>query len=196
MEYSQTPAPENPAQTGVAEDARRPLRLAIGSTAPLAGWKTLNVSPGPGVDYVGDCVDLSQFPDSSISEIYASHVYEHLSHNNVLRRALCEAHRVLVPGGIFRVSVPDLEVLCRMFLIPGLRIEQRYRIMEMMFGGQLDEHDFHRIGLTWEFLDYFLKETGFQKIRRVPEFGIFPNDCSGIRFLGQLISVNVEAVKG
>jgi len=66
--------------------------------------------------------------------------------------------------------------------------------MRIMFGGQMDEFDFHHVGLTWEFMGYFLKRCGFSKIWRVREFEIFDDDSS-LRFAGQLISLNVEAIK-
>lgn len=172
-----------------------PLRLHIGGMEAREGWKILNVQPGPGVDFVGDCLDLGQFGDDSVSEIYASHVLEHLGYRTELRQALREARRVLIPGGTFRISVPDFEVLCRLFLLPTLNIEQRFHVMSMAFGGQLDAHDYHKTGLTWEFLSNYLHEAGFTQIRRVQEFGLF-RDCSSLRFEGRLISLNVEARKG
>ncbi len=83
------------------------LRLHIGGKDVKPGWKILNVQPGPGVDYVGTCTDLSAFGDRSVAEIYASHVLEHLSYTEELPRALKEFHRVLVPGARLRVAVPD-----------------------------------------------------------------------------------------
>ena len=57
-----------------------PRRLHIGGQVPHADWKILDVQPGPHVDYVGDCRDLSAFGDNSLLEIYASHVIEHLGY--------------------------------------------------------------------------------------------------------------------
>jgi predicted SAM-dependent methyltransferase len=170
------------------------LRLNIGGTERRDGWTILNIEPGPIVDVVGPCDDLSQFANDSVAEIYASHVYEHLSHNCECRRALTEAHRVLVPGGQLRISVPDFELLCRMYLHTSLGVLDRWKVMEMIFGGQLDAHDFHRIGMSWEFISIILGEIGFTDIQRVKEFGIF-QDCSSIRFHGALISLNVLARK-
>src|SRR6476660_9763094 len=95
-----------------------PLRLNIGGTEPRHGWKILNIQPGPCVDFVGDCTDLSQFADDSVAEVYASHVFEHLGYQEDLPRALREVRRVLVPGGLFRIGVPDLDALCWLFMSP------------------------------------------------------------------------------
>ena len=52
--------------------ARAPLRLHVGGTAPHPDWKVLNVLPGPHVDYVGSCTDLSTFGDSSVAAVCKS----------------------------------------------------------------------------------------------------------------------------
>ncbi|MDH3584596.1 MAG: methyltransferase domain-containing protein, partial [Phycisphaerae bacterium] len=116
------------------------LRLHIGGREAKQGWKILNIQDGPGVDFVGNCVDLSQFPDGSVAEIYASHVVEHLGYQQELPKALAEFHRVLRPGGRALISVPDLELLCRMFLHPELKPEQRFYLMRVIMGGQCDDH--------------------------------------------------------
>ena len=185
----------DPVNSGTNLETSDPVRLHIGGVEPQPGWTILNVQPGPAVDLVGDCTDLGQFPEESVAEIYGSHVLEHLSYAGELDTALQEFNRVLVPGGVVRISVPDFELLCRMFLHPALDIDKRFYIMRMIFGGQTDYTDFHKVGLTWEFLSNYLNAAGFSEIKRVDEFNIFQNDCSSIRYLGQLISLNVEAVK-
>ena len=177
------------------DPASSPFRLNIGGTTPCDGWKILNIQPGDGVDYVGDCTDLRQFKDNSVDEVYASHVIEHLSYVNELLETLKGIHRILKPRGILRSSVPDFEMLCKMFLHPSLSAEQRFYIMNIVFGGQQDKHDYHKVGLTWEFMSSYLMQAGFSSVKRVGEFSIFENDCSSIKIGGQLISLNIEAVK-
>ncbi|MCE9556680.1 MAG: methyltransferase domain-containing protein [Planctomycetes bacterium] len=177
-----------------APDAAEPFRLHIGGIHPKAGWKILNVQPGEHVDYIGTCSDLSRFADGSVAEIYASHVYEHLGYQEELPTALREAHRVLKPEGLLLISVPNLEVLCQLFLHQSLNGEQRFHIMRMMFGGQMDQHDFHKVGLTFEFIQHFAGVTGFRELRRLEKFDLFP-DTSGLQFGGVLISLNVELTK-
>ena len=175
--------------TGGAEG---PLRLHIGGTEPRPGWKILNVQPGTGVDFVGDCTDLGRFADASVQEIYASHVLEHLSYQDRLPRALGELYRVLRPGGKAMISVPDLEVLCRLFLDPRAKVRDRFEIMRMAFGGQMDAHDFHFVGLSYDLLYNFLFGAGFRRIEQVKAFGLF-RDSSAIEYLGEPISLNVLA---
>jgi predicted O-linked N-acetylglucosamine transferase (SPINDLY family)/predicted SAM-dependent methyltransferase len=171
-----------------------PLRLHIGGTQRMPGWKILNVQSAPEVDYIGDCTDLSQFADESVEEIYGSHVLEHLGYNDKLPHALGEFHRVLKKGGCVKLSVPDFEVLCRLFLDPRHNAQERFQIMRMAFGGQVDPHDFHFVGLTFEFLDEFLRAAGFTRVERTGEFGLF-TDTSSLRFSNVPISLNVIAYK-
>jgi predicted SAM-dependent methyltransferase len=185
------PVSFNPPQTQPADDK---FRLHLGGWEPKPGWKILNIQKRDGVDFVGNCMDLSQFAAASVDEIYASHVYEHLDYQKELRAALAEAARVLKPGGIIRIGVPDLEVLCRLFLDQRLPLDQRFHVMRMMYGGQTDEYDFHYVGLSFEILALYLNQTGFKMIRRVREFGIF-HDTTTLQFAGQMISLNVEAVR-
>jgi predicted SAM-dependent methyltransferase len=176
------------------EQLQRTLRLHIGGWQAMPGWKILNVQAGPGVDYVGDCSDLSRFADGSVDEIYASHVLEHLGYIEKLPRALAEFHRVLKPGAAARISVPDFETLCRMFVDPRYSAEQRLHIMRMAFGGQVDADDFHHVGLSFDILRDFLRASGFSRVERVASFGLF-EDTSMFRFAGVPISLNVVAYK-
>jgi predicted SAM-dependent methyltransferase len=170
------------------------IKLHIGGQTPKEGWSILDIQAGPGVDYVGSCVDLSFLADGSCAEVYASHVLEHLSYNVDLPRAVKEIHRVLEPGGRFRVSVPDLAMLCRLFSRPGATFKDRYYIMRAMFGGQVDSHDFHFAGIWPEFLVALLKEAGFSKIEPAATFDEF-KDASELMYRGVAISLNVEAHK-
>ena len=51
------------------------MKLHIGGEVRKAGWKILNISQKPGVDFIGDMSDLSMFENVSVSDVYASHVF-------------------------------------------------------------------------------------------------------------------------
>jgi predicted SAM-dependent methyltransferase len=169
-----------------------PLRLHIGGKSRHPGWHVLDVVPGEHVDFVGSCVDLSQFRDGSVAEIYASHVLEHLGYQKDLPRALSEFRRVLAPGGSVRLSVPDLQTLCELFLDPARSAQERFHVMRMMFGGQLDDADFHHVGLTEQFLSEYLKRAGFVDIMRVADLQGF-DDTSRLVYGGRAISLSMVA---
>ncbi len=149
--------------------------------------------PGPHVDYLGHCADLSRFADDSILEIYASHVIEHLRFQKELPAALREFNRVLTAGGVLRVSVPDLDTLCRPFLDPEMSLKQRMQIMGIMFGSQMGEADFHYVGLNEDILTAYLHDASFTDIVRVENFGLFDDTSNMVYKLP--ISLNVTARK-
>jgi SAM-dependent methyltransferase len=55
------------------------------------------------------------FEDASVDAVYHSHVLEHIDRPGVAG-FLAEVHRVLRPGGIHRIVVPDLELQARNYL--------------------------------------------------------------------------------
>jgi len=172
-----------------------PRRLHIGGTIRAPGWEVLNIVPGEHVDHVGPAHDLSQFPDDTFAELYASHVLEHLSPRGMLEQGLREWRRVLEPGGILSVSVPDLDVLTRLFADRArLNAQERFTVMLMMFGGHADAHDRHEIGFDEDFLRHFLAAAGFSDVRRVASLGRF-RDSSEMEFKGARISLNMVAAK-
>jgi predicted SAM-dependent methyltransferase len=170
------------------------VKLHIGARERAEGWKTLDIAPGPEVDFTGDCRNLSQFSDGSVETIYASHVLEHVPYNFEILPMLKDWLRALAPGGTVMISVPDLETMCRLFLHPQTTPEQRFHIMRIMFGGQVDPHDFHYAGLDWNIMGTYLHEAGFTEIKRVHELGLF-KDTSMQKYLGVPISLNVTARK-
>ena len=169
------------------------MKLHIGGKQIKDGWKILNIQKLDGVDFVGSISDLSQFDNDSIEEIYASHVVEHVDQKNI-KKTLNGIYRILKEGGKFYISVPDLDVLCKIFINDKAPPKVKFHVMRMMFGGQIDEFDYHYFGWNYEFLNSYLNEAGFTKNERVKTFNIF-NDTSSFAPYGPLISLNVIAYK-
>ncbi len=169
------------------------MKLHIGGEVIKDGWQILNVLNKPGVDYVGDISDLSQFPDETCSEIYASHVLEHVPQQKVLD-TLIGVKRILIPGGKFYISVPDMDILCHTFINPLASSDIKFHVMRMIFGGQVDEYDFHCFGWNINFLFEYLQKSNFSNAERVNSFGIF-EDTSNYAPYGFPISLNVVATK-
>jgi predicted SAM-dependent methyltransferase len=69
------------------------------------GWLSLDIVPGADAR-----VDLRRglpFPDDSVEEVHAEHVFEHLEYPGEIMPLLAEVHRVLVVGGMLSFSVPN-----------------------------------------------------------------------------------------
>jgi SAM-dependent methyltransferase len=83
---------------------------------PLLGRLfTRNAERFPANVRVGDVVAGLPVPDRSCDGVYASHVLEHLARDD-FDAALDETLRILKPGGIFRLVVPDLEFAARTYV--------------------------------------------------------------------------------
>lgn len=173
-----------------------PLKLHIGGQNPHSEWKILDIEARPEVDYVANANDLSQFESNSVDVIYASHVLEHFHYNlnNELINTLKEWHRVLKRGGQLLISVPDLKILCWLYLHPNLMPFERHQLMRIIFGGQTNVYDIHKVGFDFEILAGYLEVAGFQEYNQVSEFQLF-DDCSSMRILDTLISLNIIAKK-
>lgn len=90
------------------------LNLGCGSRV-LSGWKNIDfVALVPGVVQY-DLRNGIPMPDHSTAVVYHSHVLEHFSKEHG-SSFIGECFRVLKPGGIIRVVVPDLEQLARNYL--------------------------------------------------------------------------------
>ncbi|NWF37232.1 methyltransferase domain-containing protein [Mariprofundus sp. KV] len=170
-------------------------KLHIGGQTAHPEWEIFDANSGDIVDHVGNANDLSRFEENTFDALYSSHVLEHFSYQTELSQVLAEWYRVLKPGGIIYASVPNLEVLCELFLMKDQLTDQdRFNVMRMMYGGQIDAYDFHKVGYNAGILGGFLYNAGFKNVRQVPEFNIF-NDTSKMVFAGRPISLNLIAEK-
>lgn len=91
----------------------RLLNVGCGSTLH-SHWVNLDVAPAPGV-IPHDLRRALPFADASFDAVYGSHVLEHLE-PDAGSRLIGECHRVLRPGGVLRLVVPDLERIARLYL--------------------------------------------------------------------------------
>lgn len=170
-------------------------RLHIGALQQVQGWESLNAQPLPGIDHVCDAADLSRFPDNTFEALYASHVLEHFDYKDAVSAVLKEWFRVLVPAGKLFVSVPDADAICHMFCDrEQFSPQDRWHFTRMLLGGHVDSYDYHQAVFNEEILAHFLEKAGFRNVCRGREFGLF-DDTSSMRYKGELISLNLIAVK-
>lgn len=149
------------------------LRLNLGSGhAPLPGFTNVDaLEDAPGVDVVADLSDPLPFADGEVDLIYAAHVLEHFPTDTV-PRLLADWRRVLRPGGLLLVAVPDLELIARTLVVdrPGWFTPPHGPWLGAIYGGQKDEYDFHKTGFTGVWLAHLLNEAGFGELQRVERF--------------------------
>ena len=172
--------------------------LNIGGYCRESGWYTVNIAnyscPTSGkqeVDIIREMNHLDGFANESVSAIYASHILEHNSYGDgKLEATLSEWHRVLRPGGLLFVAVPNIKVIAKMLLDSNMTLTDHWHVTRMMYGGQSDEYDYHMVGFDELTLPYFLKNAGFCEFERVESFNLFP-DTSELVYKKYRISLNM-----
>lgn len=95
--------------------SRRPLLNLGCGVRHHQDWTNLDLVPSHRDVLQHDLEQPLPFPEASFEGVYHSHVLEHLPRAAAIR-FLGECHRVLRPGGILRVVVPDLEMIARLYL--------------------------------------------------------------------------------
>jgi len=158
----------------------------------LKGYANIDILPTVEPDIVGDITRLETFEDDSASLIYASHVFEHIPRPFVLD-TLREWRRVLKPGGILRVSVPDFMVLAELYLYDGISM---WRVIGPLAGRQDYPANTHYMIYDYEYLAWTLGQAGFYDIQRWYPMSDLPvgfDDYSKAKINGRLISLNLEA---
>lgn len=166
------------------------------------GWYHVDALPYDHVDHVGRVEDLSFVPDGSAQLIYACHVLEHFG-RKTYRAALTEWFRVLAPGGVLRLAVPDFGAAARLYL-GGTLPRGIEDVRGLVTGGQRDEYDFHGMIFDAASLSDDLKGIGFSDVRpwdwRTTEHAHVDDYSQAYmphmdKDTGTLVSLNLKAVK-
>jgi len=127
------------------------ILLNIGGISPAEGWINVNVQYDnvlhnvENTDYIlRNMSDLYGFRDESVSILYSSHTLEHVSSTNgQVLKTLLEWKRVLRPGGMAMVAVPDLHMLAKLYIEDTFPPYVHEGIAPIIYGGQRDQYDFH-----------------------------------------------------
>lgn len=94
---------------------RTDLRLNIGCGFNLKpGW--INIDIDGDAEFHLDMRRDLPFADASASVVYSEHFFEHLEYFSEAQRFLGEALRVLRPGGLFSVAVPDASLVLKSYV--------------------------------------------------------------------------------
>jgi len=166
----------------------------------IASPEFINVDAraGPHVHYICDVTDLSIFADGYADLVYACHVLEHVRHNG-LKKTLWEWRRILKPGGILRLSVPDFDKILHIYQSSARRIDS---ILGPLMGGQDHKYDLHYSVFNQQYLTDRLREAGFREIRQWDPDCVANHDFkdwanSDIIYTGRAfpVSLNLETIK-
>lgn len=105
------------------------VNIGCGSTYHLE-WINLDIASNSPHVISYDIRKGLPFEDNSCDVVYSSHLLEHLKQCEA-HDLVAEVYRVLRPGGIFRIVVPDLEQIARQYLLSLEHVrEQRNEVTE------------------------------------------------------------------
>lgn len=115
---------------------------------------------------VDKCKGLEAYPlafqSESVDVVRASHILEHFSYRQT-EAVLAEWVRVLKPGGILAIAVPDFDFILDKFVNGN---PDNLPLVGYLMGGQADENDFHKHIFTRESLEEYMRTAGIINIQR------------------------------
>jgi len=165
----------------------------------IPGYTHIDVVEYKHIDIVNSIDRLPMIGNDSCDIIYSCHVLEHF-HRKIVGEVLKEWIRILRPGGILRISVPDMKSL--------MGIYQKTGNLEYVLGpifGRCDYlYNFHYTGFDFKTLEKLLKSVGAKDIKlydwkKTDHADIDDYSQAYIPHMdkenGMLISFNVEVTK-
>ncbi len=143
-------------------------RLNIGAGGDVRpnedGWVNCDIRRLDGIDCVFDVTMTFPFPSSEFGETLANDLIEHLPFDKV-PFFLSECFRVMAPGGVLNLRLPDLPKIMRRVIGGSLPWEEAVRLM---YGEQSEEAGgvwgLHRYGYNATTIARLLSGAGFVDI--------------------------------
>jgi predicted SAM-dependent methyltransferase len=222
-----------PQMSGSEQNSGIRVQYGAGCIAP-EGWLHYDASPSvwlerlpvigplirvnenrfPSSVQFGDIVDGLPIEENSAQAVYASHVLEHLAYDEFWV-ALRNTYKMLKPGGVFRMIVPDLQERARRYLacVASNDPEASSRFLKECYLGQSSRprsafaklrNLFGRSKHLWMWdevsLSEALKSVGFVNVRRCkygdasdPAFVLVERED---RFVDQSLEIDEIAMEG
>ncbi len=136
------------------------LHLGCGKRV-IPGWTHVDVVDLPHIQLRHAVDFLPMIADGTASVVYACHVLEHFMRREV-PRVLYEWHRVLAPGGVLRLAVPDFEAIVKVYQMT----DDLNAVIGPLFGRQDSLYNFHHNVFDYRTLESELRVAGLVDVRR------------------------------
>lgn len=149
-------------------------------------WVNVDLYDAPGINCIYDCRQSLPFPDNSVKGIFTEHFFEHIDYIEEVPCFLSECHRVLQPGGVIRIIVPDAEKYLNGYCKAGweelsktrpldsehtdfyfnFKYNTKIQLINFVFRQNYE----HKYAYDYETLELILSKSGFSSVQR-QEFG-------------------------
>jgi predicted SAM-dependent methyltransferase len=160
--------------------SRRPPRYLNVGSGPRGlddvHWVNVDGFADKNVHFLIDISRALPFPDGSFDGAFCEHVLEHFSLDDGVKISH-EIKRILRPGGVFRVIVPNAEYVVRMYLEKPRELiayrgsgdagETAMEIVNSFFRQRYE----HQFLYDWTTMEKMLLNAGFDKVSRA-RFGV------------------------
>ena len=119
----------------------------------------------PGIDIVADVRQLP-FQPEQLTELYSAHLLEHFPLEELRRVILPRWVSLLEDGGKLVSVVPDVETMVSERAAGRIPFDE---FVEVMYGGQEYQGDFHFSGFSKETLTKLLEDAGLEDVKVIEE---------------------------
>jgi SAM-dependent methyltransferase len=154
----------------------RDLKLHVGCGSNYKeGWVNIDLF-NPTADVALDLRERFPFADNSVSLIYSEHVLEHFEYPRDARHILQECFRVLAPGGVINIGVPDHGLIAAAYSTRDTRFFEERRTRSYLLEGDdtfmhhlnynFRQDGLHKYSYDEETLRQVLGRIGFEQIER------------------------------
>jgi len=195
---------------------KQKIKLHLGcGKVKIPGFIHIDFADYDHIDFKQSIGNLKQFSDNSVDLIYCCHAFEYFA-RDIADFVLQEWRRVLKPGGILRLAVPDFEAICKVYqkygdldgrgILGPLYGKIAVKRKTPIFSSEIATHQFmyHKTVYDFKSLKKKLEDINFKDIkmwdwRKTEHKDIDDFSQAYIPHMdkenGILISLNVEAVK-
>lgn len=112
-------------------------------------------------DIRADITDLSMFEDNSVDEVFSANVIEHLQKDVLLKAIEKHWHRVLKPGGLLIIGVPDIVGIAKE-LLKAKDWKYFEEVLNWIYCHHRTKFDTHLWGYSPEYLTHLVEPLGFK----------------------------------
>ena len=119
------------------------------------GWINVDASALPGINCIYDMRRGLPFADCTVRGVFCEHFLEHVDYEEEAPMLLRECHRVLKPGGVVRIIVPDAEAYLRAYCDDGW---DRLTLIRPLMPGHVDSYFGNRYDTKMEAVNMIFRQ--------------------------------------